>query len=207
MNQHDMAAAWATMGFEDLFKRQPTTNELLIMLGVAMLETGYGQTWKGEGIGSNNVGAIQAKLPPCDPEKHFMYTDSRPQPDGTQKRYSVCFKKYDSLADGFKDLAKQLYQMRPAVLAAAGRGDIQEVAQAMYNTTYYGGFGATEAERVDTYADVLQKSVGWAAGGAGIQNTTTRSMSASSSESLAGVGVVVALGIGVALWRWRKGKS
>lgn len=208
MNLDSVAYAFASEAFKEVFGREATSREMLFLLAVSLTETGHGTTWKGDGIGSNNMGAIQAKLPPCDPAKHFEYTDSRPQSDGTSKTYKVCFKRYPNPSAGFVDLVKVLYKQRPSVLAAANSGEVWAVSTAMYDTKYYEGWGATKETRITNHAKAIRSGIKQVSAGAGILDDTTMGeplLNVDSSSLVAG-GVVLA-GLAFALWRASKGKS
>lgn len=140
------ARADIVVAFPQVLGRVPSRVEAQFAQAVGRLETVYGTTWHGDGAGSFNMGAVQSTLPPCDANS-FLYTDKHA--DGTV--YSVCFKKYPNAAAGWQDLIVQLYKKRPSVLAAAQAGDIHGVAVTMYETHYYGGIGATKAQRIAGY--------------------------------------------------------
>ena len=152
---HAQARTYAIEGFKQTFGREPNLTEVQFAQAVGMLETYYGTTWKGDGVGSNNIGAIQSSKPPCGPDS-FLYKDSYPTKSGQQVQYEVCFRKYATPADGWAGLMKELYQKRPAVLAAAGRGDLYGFAAAMYDSHYYGAKGKTREARIDYYLTGLE---------------------------------------------------
>jgi len=150
-------------GFVAALGRAATDSEALVLHAVARYETGFGRWWKSAaGKASNNLGAIQYKTPkalglvgPPYPEVSpdglgFLYQDTTPQPDGTSKKYYVYFRRYASLPEGAKALARTVYVVngRSKVLAAASRGDVYGVSAAMHATRYYEGWGATVEKRI-----------------------------------------------------------
>jgi hypothetical protein len=149
------ARADASIAFLQVFGRPPSRSEAQFAQAVGRLETVYGTTWHGDGVGSFNMGAVQSSLPPCDPAKSFLYTDTHP--DGSS--YAVCFKRYPNAAAGWADLIVQLYKKRPSVLKAAQAGDLHGVAVAMRETTYYGGHGATKAQQVAGYELAIKNNL------------------------------------------------
>lgn len=165
MISHADARTAATLGFKMKLGREPTRLEVQPLQGVGLLETQYSAGWRGAGVGSNNIGAVQAGRPPCDPEKAFLYTDSNPNPDGTSTTYSICFKKYPDIVHGFADVAQIMYlQMSKAnepysVLEAAQSGDLYAVSEALYHHHYYTGFGATPAIRIANHYHALRSGV------------------------------------------------
>ena len=138
----------------------PDLPELQIAQALAWLESSYGQGWKPPCSGSNNWGAIQSGRPPCGSDG-CLYTDTSPQADGSSVPYSVCFRVYASPVEGAAAAIRTMYVSngRGKVLAAAKRGAIYDAAAALYDTSYYQGFGATRAVRVQHYADALAKNV------------------------------------------------
>lgn len=117
------------------------------MQAVSWTEGNYGAGWKGAGAGSNNMGGIQAGMPPCGPDT-FLYTDSSPNSAGQSIPYQVCFKSYASPLDGYADLARVLYKKRPGVLAKATACDLEGVSTVMYDTHYYQAVGPTREARI-----------------------------------------------------------
>lgn len=125
---------------------------------VGFLETGYSKYWRGNGVGSNNVGAIQKSRPPCDPATSFEFRDTHPNEDGTSTSYVVCFKKYATLEAGFADLAREVYTRRPRVLLTAQRGSLADVSVELYRSRYYESVGRTVAERIGHHYSALFSS-------------------------------------------------
>lgn len=150
-------------GFVAALGRAATENEALILHAVARYETGFGRWWKSAaGKASFNLGAIQYKTPkslglvgPPYPETSpdglgFLYQDTTPKSDGTSRKYYVYFRRYASLAEGAKDLARTVYVVngRAIVLNAASRGDLYGVSATMHATRYYEGWGSTVEKRI-----------------------------------------------------------
>lgn len=150
-------------GFAATLGRAPSDNEALILHAVARYETGFGRWWKTpEGKSSNNLGAIQYKTPkslglvgPPYPEISpdslgFLYQDTTPKSDGTSRKYYVYFRRYPTLADGAKALARTVYIVngRASCLDAATRGDVYGFSAAMHKTRYYEGWGSTVEKRI-----------------------------------------------------------
>ena len=148
--------AWSRSGLGPM-----TQSQLYAAMAVACLETWYGEGWTkacggtGAMIGSNNWGAIQTSLPPCEDGYSRLCIDTHPNDDGSSTKYESCFREYPTPADGALGLLGTLYGKRPKVLEAAKRGNMQAVAQAMHDSKYYEGFGKTVQERIDNYAKAL----------------------------------------------------
>lgn len=157
-NGHLWAKAVSTVAFRNVMGRQPSLCEQQMLQGVAWAESNYGNGWKGQGAGSYNMGAIQAGKPPCDADE-FLYTDTHPTASGDNVPYEICFRKYPSPLAGFEHLVKILYVNRPTVLAAAEACSIAGVSKAMYETTYYEGWGATPAERIGNHIKYLTRAL------------------------------------------------
>jgi len=150
MASHTQAREWAHDGFVSIFGREPTLLEVQFVQAVALLESGYGQGWKNDGIGSWNMGAVQAGKAPCNPATSFEYTDTHPNSDGTSTPYTICFKKYPGPVEGMADVARILYkQMKIEPVS------IQAVSIGMYEHHYYEGFGATKEARINNHIKAL----------------------------------------------------
>lgn len=176
---HLEARQYVTKAFKVMFGREATTSEAQMVQGVAWLETNYGMGWRGAGVGSNNMGAVQAGRPPCNPERSFLYTDTNPTDGGGSIPYSACFKKYLTPADGFADVLRNVYvaagitatdsplphphHRGKEALLAAGNGDIYGVSTALYDGSYYRGFGASRAVRVAGHYHALRNAINLAA--------------------------------------------
>jgi len=165
MTTHKDARLYTTRGYEKNFgvQAEPLRAVLQACQGVGWLETDYGAGWHGDGAGSNNIGAIQAGNPPCNPATSFLYTDTNPTNTGTNVPYQVCFRRYATPELGWADLVRVMYVKRPSVLEAAKTGDLYAVSEALYDTNYYRGFGATKAQRVAHHYAALRSAVNRAA--------------------------------------------
>lgn len=140
----------------------PNAAALQAAQAVALGESNYGAGWKGEGKGSNNWGAVQAGRLPCGPDA-FVYKDTHPNPDGTSTPYEICFRKYETPEAGAAHMLQILFTRKGAkdagVLEAALSGDLKAFSQAMYNSHYYEGFGATPEARVANHHKMLRANV------------------------------------------------
>jgi hypothetical protein len=102
------------------------------LMAVALLETGYGYGWSGDGIGSNNMGAIQRGRLPCGDDA-FGYGDTH---EGGEV-YAACFAVYPTRAAGWEALVSELYLRRRGVLAAARDCDMMSAVRQMRETGYF----------------------------------------------------------------------
>ncbi len=129
---HMQARTESEAAFRAVFSREPSICERQFLQAVALLESTYGNGWKGEGIGSNNMGAIQT---PCTNASSFSYTDRHA--DGTE--YETCFRTYSSRSEGWVDLVRTLYirHDRHTVLAAAERCDFDAAVRAQRESGYF----------------------------------------------------------------------
>jgi len=148
-----LKSAWPDTGLPE-----PSDAELHAAMCVARLETQYGEGWKSVMVGSNNWGAIQAGKPPARPGYSRLYQDTHPNEKGTSTIYHICFREYPTPEEGAADFLRVLYVRRPKVLAAAGEASIQAVAEAMHESGYYEGFGATIESRIANYANALWRN-------------------------------------------------
>lgn len=113
--------------FKAVIGRLPTRNEAQIIQSVGEHETNWGQGWKeGEGLGSNNVGAVQGS-------PGFEHIDHHA--DGSQ--YTTTFRSYPSLLEGAKDLVRLLTIKRPAAWSRIRAGDYRGAAYAMRASGYF----------------------------------------------------------------------
>jgi peptidoglycan hydrolase-like protein with peptidoglycan-binding domain len=146
---HRDARQLAAAAFAEQFHREGTTPELQCLQAVAWLETNYGSSWNGAGVGSFNVGAIQKG---GWTGEVFTYTDTHPNKDGTSTPYQIGFRKYPNAVAGFQDLCRVVYvvfEPRKQALVAAGKGDVLGFSTALHTPpVYYEGFGATDEERI-----------------------------------------------------------
>lgn len=150
MPTHTEAKEWAAKGFESIFGREPTLLERQWVQVVALAESQYGAGWKGEGVGSWNMGAVQAGKPPCNPATSFLYTDTHPNSDGTSTPYSICFRKYPGPVEGMADVARILFKQMKIEATT-----IRELSTQMYDKHYYEGFGSTREVRINNHVKYI----------------------------------------------------
>ena len=160
MNQHQAAREIVKEALLEVLQREPTPNEVLYAQAVGWLETRYGTAWASEaGRNAHSWGAVQYRTaqrlgltppyPTFSPDNlGFLHSDSHPNSDGSNTKYVVYFRKYSSDIDGAVGLVEQMYKRRPQVLRAAHDGDAYAVSAAMYDTTYYQGYGHNREERI-----------------------------------------------------------
>lgn len=151
-------AFWQRVG------RAGTRPELQLCHAVAILETSEGEGWHGPGVGSFNMGAIQAYA--SWHGDSFVYTDTHPNADGTNTPYRIAFRKYPTAVAGCADLVDVVYfgaggnprvSRSDVVLRPAGRGDDLGFSTGLHASGYYEGFGATVADRIaNHHAAVLR---------------------------------------------------
>lgn len=127
--------------------RKPSLYETQACQAVGWLESNYGQGWTGNMVGSNNWGAVQCTVNDID---CMPYQDS--YSDGST--YPQEFNVYPTPEKGAEGLAKQVYGMRPKVLAAVqGSGaSIFRFSYAMRFERYYGGFCPKAAAKYGSQA-------------------------------------------------------
>lgn len=157
MPSHAQATEIIRSAFSSVFGREPTDGERHGAQLIAWLESNYGRGWSddpkkcphGNCSGSNNWGAIIIRAcpapdvePPCP--DGFIYRDS--YPDGSA--CYQCFRAHPTPEAGAAHLIRVLYERRPSVLAAAQIGSLPLIAETMYDTTYYTGFGPTREARI-----------------------------------------------------------
>lgn len=115
----------------------------------------YGESW----------GAVQAKMgPPCPPGT-FEHGDSRPTAEG-QKPFVWCFLGFspsDPMAPvkGARLFLHHALELRPRAHRELMSGSARRYAKALYgdgSAPYFGGFGATVPERIQSYVDFLQSN-------------------------------------------------
>ncbi len=159
MTTHAQAAQYADTALATVMPENTLLPVRQALCGVGYLETGYGDWWKGAGVGSNNIGAEQRGRPPCDPSSSFLYRDSHPQPDGTSTLYEICFKKNATPELGWVDLVRDMYVKRPSVLREARNGNLYGVSYELRQTFYYEGVGKTQADRINNHFKELSSAV------------------------------------------------
>lgn len=139
---HIRARAIVQAAFAKVLNRPATRTEALFTQAWALVESTYGQGWKGSGEGSNNWGAIQTGGS-WDGEK-FLTRDTSPQPDGTNKPYEAYYRAYETSEAGAEDLVRVLYVGKHrGCLELATRGDLRAFVWHLRATTYFEGRGAT----------------------------------------------------------------
>lgn len=142
--------------------RAPNLAILQAAQAVALGESNYGAGWKADCAGSNNWGAVQAGKPPCGGDT-CLYTDTHPNADGTSTPYEICFRRYPTPEAGAAHMLQILFTRKGArdagVLDAAASGNLKAFSQAMYNSHYYEGFGATPEARVNNHYKMLRANV------------------------------------------------
>ena len=117
-----------------------TPEQSLAVRLVGLHETHYGDGWKGEGVGSNNWGAVTAPAG----GNVFQHKDSRFD-DATGKvvEYVTNFQRYPTPSDGARGLANVLLmqrgQNRDNITQALAHRSILELATAMRVNKYYLG--------------------------------------------------------------------
>lgn len=127
-------------------------------LRLALAQSHFEGVW-GAWNGWNNWGAVQSRFKPPCPEGTAQSTDSYPTANG-QVKYEVCFIVYPTLAAGAEDFVHHLKELRPLSGAAIETGDVHAYAVALYREHYYGGFGATDEERIASYEKALRIHLG-----------------------------------------------
>ena len=125
---------------------EPTIRELQFAQAVSRGESHYGDGWRAAqpaGAGSNNMGAVHAPGPPCDPATSFAGFDT----DAQGRRYATCFRRYPTPEAGFAHFLRVLYvggapgsrfDRRP-VRAAVRRGELSRAVLEMSaeRSTYF----------------------------------------------------------------------
>ena len=149
---HAQARDLAREAFDSVVHVAPTSNELRILLAVALHESTFGAGWRNEGSGSNNMGALQADASWTG--ETFANVDTHPTTTGSIE-YKAQFRAYPTALDGWKDLVRVLYVQSPATREAARSGDVRAVARAMKRAGYYEGQGATVEQRIGSYEQAL----------------------------------------------------
>jgi hypothetical protein len=110
--------------FKAVHKREPSIREAQIIQSIGEHESNWGRGWIGPGVGSNNVGAIQATSAPS-----FIQNDSH----ANGNVYSAQFRVYPTLEKGAEDLVRHLTIIRPTVWAKIKSGDYMGTVTAMHN--------------------------------------------------------------------------
>lgn len=144
--------------YQAMHKRPATPQAVRAIQLVGRLETRYGLAKPFPG--SFNWGAVQCCKPGTDgcPEGSFLHEDSYPRPDGTSVKYAVCFRKYADDNEGARGLISNLTTARQKVWPLLDSGDAWLIAAAMYDSTYFQGFGKTREDRIDGYARAFERN-------------------------------------------------
>ena len=152
--------------YRALFGSPPPWPALRLLLAQSRGEGNEGGGWGSLGgydaegnYWENNWGAVQSKhAPPC-PFGTFEHGDSKPTANG-QKPFRWCFQGYLAPDDGALDFLKHALVYRKAAGKAVLTGDPRAYAAALYgdgSAPYFGGFGATVPERIQSYVTMLEK--------------------------------------------------
>jgi hypothetical protein len=158
MTTHEQARQCARIAIVNAFG-VASEGEVKALAGVACLETSYGDGWKGSGVGSFNLGAIQCGKGWAG--ERFSYVDTHPNADGTSTRYQVDFRKYPTREAGWADLVQVVFVNcnRRVVRSAAQQNDWYGVSKAMRQTGFYEGFGRNQEERISNHFRALSGAI------------------------------------------------
>lgn len=116
----------------------PNEPEAQIQYGVTVArgEGGYGNAWTGDGVGSNNWGAVQG----IGDAGSFQHIDHHA--DGSQ--YTTAFKKYSTPQAGFADMYRILFNGgikgaagAKAIKDALKKGNLHDAVYAQHNNGYF----------------------------------------------------------------------
>lgn len=155
-----------TVAYRALFQESPSWPALRLLLAQSRQEGMWGAFGGVDALGDpygENWGAVQAKMgPPCPPGT-FEAGDSRPTAEG-QKPFRWCFLGYPPTDEmgplrGARDFLRHALVYRPSAHAAARTGDPERYARALYGDgkrPYFGGFGRTKEERIQSYVTMLR---------------------------------------------------
>jgi hypothetical protein len=138
--------------------------ESLFVRAVAWHETNYGQGWKpGEGLGSNNMGAITTANPD---DLSFEHVDSRFDPKkGKVVQYTTWFKGYPDADSGFRDLEHTV--LRDNVKEALARSSVDDAVDAMYDNSYFKGVHPDRESNVADYQNAVSRALSAITGATG----------------------------------------
>jgi peptidoglycan hydrolase-like protein with peptidoglycan-binding domain len=153
------ATAYATQALRMTFVDDPSVGEICALDAVALLETSRGDGWRGAGVGSYNMGAIQCGSSWIGAK--FSYVDTHPNSDGTSTQYRVDFRRYPTRLAGLMDLTKVMYIQhgRQAVRDAARARDWMGVSRELHISAYYEGFGSTVEQRIANHNRALMRGI------------------------------------------------
>ena len=170
----------------------------LLTRAIAWLETNYGAGWKGNGVGSHNMGAITGKYK----GKSFGYGDSRYDEKQGVVKYTTDFRLYPDDRTGFEDLA---YLLRRSYSKAINEvPDWPAVSAALYG--YYLGTQPKE-QAISTHAKRLESVVNTIVAKTGERTPGTMlGGSEATGAAVLGVGALLVL-LAVSRRRKRKAKQ
>jgi hypothetical protein len=114
-------------------------------------------------------------------------------------RYPACFRVFENDEQGAAAFITTLYQRRPTVLAAAGRGDLWGVSATMYDTLYYEGNQATREGNIRWHTGFVSRNIGRVAEAMGEPQTLSMSRRVTSGSISVPVVAVAAI-VGYGLW-------
>lgn len=126
-----------------------TPAESLYVRAVALSETSYGEGWTGDGVGSNNMGAITQANSSTAP--YFEHGDTL----ANGKKYVARFTKYATPEDGLKALASLL--LKPNVKSALAQQNFWAAVSAQIDANHY--TGDPPATPTSTYGSRLQSGI------------------------------------------------
>ena len=152
----DLMAGWAKARPGEA----PSLAALQVVQAIGAHEGGYGTTWAGDMVGSFNWGAITCGGGHSDGAGGYVCpagcapnVDSKPTAGG-QVKYTTCFRRYASSADGAAGLVAFL-AARPRIWTVIGSGDLDAITWAMRQEKYFLGFNANPRTSATQYANAL----------------------------------------------------
>lgn len=110
---------------------------------------------------------------PACPAGSAPCVDSKPNADGSNTYFGVCFKTFDTREAGAVSYLHTLLVQFGAG-SAVNSGDADAMAATMYRNHYFGGYGSTDAERIAGYATAIEKGAASVAGSLGEPVYVTR---------------------------------
>lgn len=152
--------------YQALLGSEPPWPALLLLLSQSRGEGRWGELGGVDALGEpyeENWGAVQSKTgPPCPPGT-FQHGDSKPTASG-QKPFQWCFIGYspsdpEGPNKGADDFLRHALIYRPHAQKPLLTGNPDAYARALYGTgktPYFGGFGATTEERIQSYVRMLK---------------------------------------------------
>jgi hypothetical protein len=152
-----LSAAWDSLGGLPA----KTTAALQMAQAVARVEGGYAEgCWPHCPEVCHNAGGLQlpgspvthdGSIPVCPPGS-APCVDTHPNADGSNTSFGVCFMTYPTQAAGLAAFLQRLIVTHETA-DVIGSGDADAMSRAMYASHYFGGYGATDEERIAGYAD------------------------------------------------------